>query len=186
MLKKMTATFTAVVAALAVVGVSWAGTDDGTSTSVTSVGSTGSSIDDSATTVTLGPPVPVDSTPSTSVSSIPSTTADDDITSTTLDDDVTSTSVASSTSTSLDDSGQPLVDDGQSTYRIPGVGTVTIAVTSGRLSLVDVSAPGWSVETEKLEIGRIELEFSSGESEAEFEARIEGGRIEVEIEVDSD
>jgi hypothetical protein len=63
---------------------------------------------------------------------------------------------------------------------------VSIAVTSGRLSLIDVSAPGWSVETDKLESRRIELEFSSGESEAEFEARIENGRLEVEIEVDSD
>jgi hypothetical protein len=78
------------------------------------------------------------------------------------------------------------VPDGLTSYQISGVGTVTIRVTDGRMSLVDVSATGWAVHRDKMEDDRIELELTLGEAEAEFEARIEHGRIEVEIEVDSD
>lgn len=187
MLKKMMATFTAVVAALAVVGVSWAGTDGGSSTtSVTSVDSTGSSIGESSTSVTSGSSIPDDSSTSTSLVTSSSTTVLTVPSTTVGDDDTTTTAVPGTTSTSLDDSARVVVRDTQSTHRVPGVGTVTIAVRSGQLSLIDVSAPGWSVETKKLESDRIELEFSSGDSEGEFEARIDGGRVEVEIKVDSD
>jgi len=62
---------------------------------------------------------------------------------------------------------------------------VTIEVRAGVLVLVDVSAPGWSVELEKVEKDRIEIGFRLGEAEAKFEARIEGARVNVEIELDS-
>jgi hypothetical protein len=64
------------------------------------------------------------------------------------------------------------------------VGQVTIAVIGGRLALVDVSAPGWAIKLDKVESDRIEIEFESGEAEAEFEARVRGDRVQVDIEVD--
>ena len=72
------------------------------------------------------------------------------------------------------------------THNIPGVGTVTIEVFEGALYLSGVSAPGWEVERDKIEPDRIELEFTSGEAEAEFEARLRAGGVDVKIEVDSD
>jgi hypothetical protein len=51
---------------------------------------------------------------------------------------------------------------------------------------VNVTAPGWSVEIEKEEADRIEIEFQNGNAEAEFEARISDGRVDVKTEVDSD
>jgi hypothetical protein len=78
------------------------------------------------------------------------------------------------------------VPDGITTHTIPGVGTVTIEAFAGELFLTSVSAPGWNVEREKIEKDRIELEFTNDlDAEAEFEARIRDGRIEVRIEVDS-
>jgi hypothetical protein len=72
----------------------------------------------------------------------------------------------------------------QKTYEISGVGTVTIAISSGDLVLVDVSAPGWSIEVDKAESDKIEVEFRKGSAEAEFEAEIEHGQLDIEIETD--
>jgi hypothetical protein len=74
--------------------------------------------------------------------------------------------------------------DARTTHDIPRVGQVTIAVIGGRLALVDVSAPGWAIKLDKVESDRIEIEFESGEAEAEFEARVRGDRVQVDIEVD--
>ena len=63
---------------------------------------------------------------------------------------------------------------------------MTIEVRNGSLHLQDVSAPGWQYEIEKAEADRIEVEFASGDAEAEFEARIHHGRVEVKSEFDSD
>ena len=206
MFRKTIATLTAVTAALLVVGVAWASGDDDTSTSVTAAGSssitvasTGTSLDGSTVT-SLG-----DRSTSTSLEGTTATSLDDDgTTATSLDDDgttstslgddgttvptsrsTTSTSAGSSTSTSFDDSDvRP--GDGRTTHNLPGVGTVTIEVRAGALILVDVNAPGWNVELDKVEHDRIEIEFTSGEAEAEFEARIEGARVDFEMEIDSD
>jgi hypothetical protein len=66
------------------------------------------------------------------------------------------------------------------------VGTVTVEVRSGSLILVEVSAPDWRYKIEESEADRIEIEFESGEVEAEFEARIHNGGVEVRTRVDSD
>ncbi len=207
MIKKMLGVFTSVIAALAVVGVAWAGTDDATSTSVTAAGetSTSVSIDDSSSSTdatiasstdatvasTTGPTVDSststsiddhddDSTTSTTIDSTTSTSIDD------RDDDdtTTSTTTDSTTSTSFDDSDSRVVPDGVNTYQISGVGAVTIEVVAGRLVLMNVSAPGWEIEEQRVEADRVELELVSGEAEAEFRARINNGEIEVRIEVD--
>ena len=72
----------------------------------------------------------------------------------------------------------------QKTYEISGVGTVTIAISSGDLVLVDVNAPGWAIEVDKAESDKIEVEFKKGSAEAEFEAEIEHGQLDIEIETD--
>lgn len=223
MTKKLLGVFTAIVAALAVVGVAWASGDDGTSTSITATSSTTATVDDSTTDSVDDSPTSTDATvdtsTSTSVSASTSTSVDDNggdrdddrdddssttstsiasttststngttststngTTSTSIDDDETST-----TATTIDDNDRVAVPDGITTHTIPGVGTVTIEAFAGELFLTGVSAPGWNVEREKIEKDRIELEFSNDlDAEAEFEARIRDGRIEVRIEVDSD
>lgn len=202
MIKKMLGVFTSVIAALAVVGVAWAGTDDATSTSITTAGetSTSVSIDDSSSstdatlasstesTVATSTGATVDSSTSTSLDDRSSSTSTSiaATTSTSADSNsTTSTTVGSSTSTSIDDNDRSVVPDGVTVHTIPGVGSVTIEAASGQLILVDVSAPGWNVEFDKVESDRIELEFTSAaDAEAEFEARINDGRVEVRIEVD--
>jgi hypothetical protein len=78
------------------------------------------------------------------------------------------------------------VADQVTTHNIPGVGTVTIEVFEGILYLSSVSAPGWDVSRDKVEPDRIEIEFTSGEAEAEFEARLRAGGVDVKTEVDTD
>lgn len=210
MIKKMLGVFTSVIAALAVVGVAWAGTDDATSTSVTAAGetSTSVSIDDSSTstdatvasssdaTVQSSTEATVASSTGATVDSSTSTSVDDNssststsiaaTTSTSADSNsTTSTTVDSTTSTSTDDNDRSVVPDGVTVHTIPGVGSVTIEAALGQLILVDVTAPGWNVEFDKIESDRIELEFTSAaDAEAEFEARINDGSIEVRVEVD--
>lgn len=206
MIKKMLGVFTSVIAALAVVGVAWAGTDDGTSTSVTAAGesATSVSIDDSSSstdatvassteaTVASSTGATLDSSTSTSAEAATSTSAEA-ATSTSLDDDreddddLEDDDDSSTTTTTIDDHDRVTVPDGVTTHTIPGVGSVTIEVSAGQMTLVSVSAPGWDIEHDKLESDRIELEFTNTlDVEAEFEARIENGRVKVEIEVDSD
>ena len=188
-MKKMIGVFTSIVAALSVVGVAWAGTDDNTSMSVSAAteSTTDVSVDDSATRATVDASTATslddhggdddDSSTSTSIAAATSTSASGS--------SATSTTVGSSTSTSFDDNDRKTVPDGVTTHIVPGVGSVTVEVSAGQLILVNVSAPGWSVEHDKLESDRIELEFTNTlDAEAEFEARINDGRVEVRIEVD--
>lgn len=173
-MKKLFAVFTTIVTALAVVGVAWASGDDDTSTRVTAA--TQTSADVSADVSTSLQALP-DSSTSTSASASTSTSAGA----------TTSTSTDSSTSTTADDRDARKVPDGVTTHVIPGVGTVTIEVKAGQLILVDVTAPGWNVERQRVEKDRIRLELTTlVEAEARFEARINDDRVEVRIKVDSD
>lgn len=205
MTKKLIGLFTTIVAALAVVGVAWASGDDSTSTSITATSSTSATVDDSTSDSVDDSPT---STGATTVDSSPTSTTAGTSTSTSVDDNggdrddddssTTSTSIATSTSTSIDDdegsttstsiddNDRVVVPDGITTHNIPGVGAVSIEVSDGQLFLVTVSAPGWSVEHDHIEKDRIELEFTKGDAEAEFEARIRDSRVEVRVEVDSD
>jgi hypothetical protein len=208
MTKKLLGVFTTVVAALAVVGVAWASGDDGTSTSVTAATEASADVSIDASTPSTEATVP-DSSSSTSVDASTSTSADAG-TSASVDDDpgsTTSTSIAATTSTSaagttststdddddtttsttIDDNDRSQVPDGVTSHVIPGVGTVTIEASAGQIFLASVSAPGWNVEHDRIESDRIELEFTNElDAEAEFEARINDGRVEVRIEVDLD
>src|SRR5918996_1259450 len=196
MTKKLIGVFTTIVAALAVVGVAWASGDDDTPTSNTAATETSARVSSSVSTPSTEGTVPdsststsVDdnggdreddpeddsSTTSTSIASTTSTSAAG-TTSTSIDDDDDDTST---TSTTIDDNDRVVVPDGITTHNIPGVGAVSIEVSGGQLFLVTVSAPGWTVEQDKIERDRIELEFTNGEAEAEFEARIRDGRVEV-------
>lgn len=60
--------------------------------------------------------------------------------------------------------------------------TVTVDLRGGALFLVDVSAPGWSVEVKDRESDRIRIRFEKSGSRAEFEAELDDGRLEIEIE----
>ena len=196
MLNKMIAIGTSVLTALLVVGVAWAATGDTTSPTVTNAGASTSTSSDTATSVTAittesSTPTTLDDTTSstnqtvTTIEDSTGTSAAGGATTSTTAGSTTSTSSGASTSTSFDDS-KVAPPDGVSSYSIPGVGTVTIEVRGGSLHLQAISAPGWIYEVEKAESDRIEIEFESGEAEAEFEARIHHGGIEVRSEVDSD
>lgn len=193
MIQKMTGVFTAVVAALLMVGVAWAGGDD-ESTSVTSPSSTIVTIEDTSVPGETGSSTPAsvdDSVTSTTVGTVATTSATVGSTPSTTIGDTTSTSFDDTTSTSHDDSDDQrdeatIAPSGRTTHSIPGVGAVTIEVSDGRLVLVSVSAPGWVIEHDKVESDRIEIEFTSGDAEAEFEAELKDHGVEIEIRSKSD
>jgi hypothetical protein len=172
MARKMLGVFTAVAAAMLLVGVAWAGTDgvgdDSSSTEVTVV-----TVPDAGTTPTTDG---ADDTTSTSVDGV----GDDD-------DTTTSTSIPGvTTSTSIDDDeDEEMLDDQRLDYDIPGVGSITIEIVGGRLELVNISAPGWDIDIERAEADRVKVEFERGSDEVEFEARIDHGRVKIEIELES-
>ena len=195
MLKKVLALFTTIVAGLAVVGVAWAGgEDDGASVSAqgsTEV-STGATVETSSTgdTAATGATIASSSSSQADVDVSTPTTVDDDDGSTTSSSvpATTSTSTGTSSSTSFDDDDDDdddrvSVTNGITTHVVPGVGTVTISAFNGTLTLVSV-VTSWQIEEQRVEIDRIEIEFVSGDAEAEFEARAHDGRIEVRIETD--
>ena len=210
MFRKMLGTFTAVAAALLLVGVAWASGDDARDDSssgssavsanadVSSSGSlatesTGTSLDDNSTSTSLN-----DST-STSLDDRSSSTTIDDNSSTSISlvdtSTSTSTTIDSTTSTSIDDNGSTssTIDDNQTvpittdskTYDVNGAGTVSLQVVAGQLVLIDASAAsGWSMELDKADSREIKVEFESGDSDAKFEAKIHNGVLRVKIERD--
>ncbi len=156
MARKMLGVFTAVAAALLLVGVAWAGTD-------------GSGEQQSATDSTVSTVPEGDTT---------SSTIDDD-------DTTTSTSIpVDTTSSTIDDDDDETFEDQSVVYDIPGVGSITVEVVDGRLELVKVAAPGWDIEIKRAEADRVEVEFHRGSDEVDFEARLKHGKIKVEIEIE--
>ncbi len=209
MFRKMLGVFTAITAALLLVGVAWASgnspasevgssvTIDSSSSSTNSDGSTSSTNAEGSTTTSL------DGTVTTVGGGSTSSTTFDDTSTTTLDDDNSTTSTTTpgsgssttnpgdNSSTTIDDDDDDdegvILVDGVTTYSVGTAGTVTIEVLGGQLLLVDVSANGgWSYEIKKSEWNRIEVRFESGDSEGEIEVEVDDGRLVVEIEFDND
>lgn len=193
MARKMLGVFTAVAAAMLLVGVAWAGTDSAEELSSTEA--TAATISDEGVTVPMtADDEDDDDTTSTSVHD--DEDDDDTTTSTTIPGDTTTTSIHdddeddddTTTSTSIhhdDDDEVEVFEDQRVVYDIPGVGRVTVEIIDGRLELVSVSAPGWDIEIERAQADRVEVEFERGSDEVEFEARIDHGKIEIEIELES-
>lgn len=200
MVRKMFGVFTAVAAALLLVGVAWASGDrssddsssSSTDSSVTSAtGSslpestsvTSSSIDDNSSTSTS---LDNASTSSTITNSPTSTTIDDNggSTSTTIDDDRGTTSTTIDDHDDKDETRSPApVNSDPTSYQVGGAGTVTVQIVAGQLVLLDATATkGWSFEVDKSGGRDIKIEFESGESEAEFEAKLRDGQIRIEVE----
>lgn len=175
MYRKMIGVFTAVAAALLLVGVAWASGDDSRDADSSSISIAGSATSEASTSMS----------------------ASNDVTNTSLDDNASpSTSVEddSTTSTSLDDgSTSTTQDDHQTvpsttdpkTYEVNGAGTVRLQVVAGQLVLLDVGATsGWSLEVDKADGREIKVEFESGDSDAKFEAKLDDGELRVKIERD--
>ncbi|MEE8405804.1 MAG: hypothetical protein V3S32_01490 [Acidimicrobiia bacterium] len=194
MARKMLGVFTAVAAAMVLVGVAWAGTD-GAAEELSSTEVTAATILDEGVTA---PTTADDEDNDTTSTSIHDDEDDDDTTtSTTISGGTTTTSIHddeddddddSSTSTSIhhDDNDEVEVfEDQRVVYDIPGVGRVTVEIIDGRLELVNISARGWDIEIERAEADRVEVEFERGSDEVEFEARVDHGKIEIEIELES-
>lgn len=195
MFRKMIGVFTAVAAALLLVGVAWAsggaGRDDpGTgslgTTASSSTESTGTSLEDNTSTSTAA------SSATTSVddSSTTSITVIDPSTTSTTIDTTTSTSVGDgSTSTTVDDHNREEtrapapVNIRPTSYQVGSGGTVIVQIVGGQLVLVDaVAAPGWALEVDKADGLEVKVEFENGESDAKFEAKIDNGELRVRVE----
>jgi hypothetical protein len=182
------------IAAMLLVGVAWAAGDgvrdissadsEGTAASST-LGTAGSSTQATAgSNSSLGPPVLPRPTTGTSVANGSTTSVslvDTSTTSTTL--------TGSSTSTSIDDNnreetrGPAPVNAGPTSHQVGSAGTVTVQSTDGQLILIAATAaPGWETEVDRDDGERVEVEFTDGESEAEFEARVHNGELRVRIE----
>lgn len=205
MARKMFGVFTAVAAALLLVGVAWASGDRASddsnsgsfassgslagSGSVTSVSSpsvssqvTNTSLDDNGGTTGTS----VDSPPTSSSvdSASTSSTVDNSSTSTTIDDRGGTTNTTIDDHDDEDETRSPApVDSDPTSYQVGGAGTVTVQIVTGQLVLLDVTATkGWSFEVDKSGGRDIKIEFESGESEAEFEAKLRDGQIRIEVE----
>jgi hypothetical protein len=73
--------------------------------------------------------------------------------------------------------------DGAQAFDIPGVGSVTVGTSTSGLTLLTVTPSGeWTVVVEKADGERVRVEFHRGESEVEFEARWDDGRIRFEVD----
>jgi hypothetical protein len=157
-----------------------------TSSSVTSsTGATSSTVDDDSTSTTLD-----DHTSTTIDDDGTSTTIDDDHTSTTFDDDHTSTTFDDDhTSTTFDDdhTGTTVREETPSadrsvTYQVADAGTVTVMISGGQLTLLDVGAnAGWSFEVEDAGGDRVRVEFDNGDDDVEFRLQFHGSELRVEI-----
>lgn len=201
MFRKMLGVFTAVAAALLLVGVAWA-SGDGARDESSSGSVAASAAADVSSSVS-----PASSASDTSVDDRTSTSIDDSSTSARVDADTrtsislvdtsTSTTLDSTTSTSMDDrstsSTSSTVDDHSTvpitteprSYDVSGAGSVSIQVVAGKLVLLHAeAASGWALKVEKADARDIKMEFENGDSDAGFEAKIRDGELRVEIERD--
>ncbi len=70
-------------------------------------------------------------------------------------------------------------------YQVGPAGEVEIGLEEGALTLVDAQAnPGWRMEIDEEGGEEVEVEFSRGAIEWDFEAEVDGGVLEVEIEAE--
>ncbi|HVR76970.1 MAG TPA: hypothetical protein VMS99_01120 [Acidimicrobiia bacterium] len=195
MARKMFGVFTAVAAALLLVGVAWASGDRASDDSSSgSFASSGSLVGSGSVTSVSSPSVSSQVT-NTSLddNSSTSTSVDSASTSSTVDNSSTSTTIddhGGTTNTTIDDHGDKdetrspaPVNSDPTSYQVGGAGTVTVQIVTGQLVLLDVTATkGWSFEVDKSGGRDIKIEFESGESEAEFEAKLRDGQIRIEVE----
>lgn len=178
-MRKLLGLFTAITAALVVVGAAWAASDApeeprvlaplavaGTATSSSSPTSSSSTASESSSTSVT---TPASSSPSTSTPGNSSSTSTPG---------ASSTSTSGSTSTTVE---EEFVAAGGGTFRVAEGVTVTVDLQGGALVLVDVSAPGWAVEIKDQESDRIRIRFEKTGAHAEFEAELDDGRLEIEI-----
>jgi len=124
--------------------------------------------DDSPSSTTI--PATSTTVPSTTSTTVPSTTSSTP---------TTSTSVPSSTT----------VPTGSLTkaYTVAGVGTTTVSVTSGQISLVSaVPASGWTLDEAGPDEDGIESTYTLGELETRIDFEIEDGQLRVRIRTRND
>ncbi len=179
-MRKMLGVFTAITAALVVVGAAWAMGDArqeprvlaplnvaGSVTSSSTASSSSSSAESSSTSSTT----PTSSSSSTSTPGASSSTSTPGAS--------TSTSASSSTSSTIEEEFRSATGG---TFRVADGVTVTVDLQGGGLVLVGYSAPGWAVEIRDQQPDRIRIRFERTSSRAEFEAELDDGRLEIKIE----
>lgn len=179
-MRRMVGTFTAITAALLVVGVAWAARDAGDDQRLAALDLSGTA----TLAVTTDTSLPGGSSSTTSPDASSSTSSPGNSSSTSTpgspssSSSPTTTTPGASTSTTVE---EEFTAAGGGTFQVaPGV-TVTVDLQGGALVLVGYSAPGWQVEVEEVRPDRIRIEFEKGSSEARFEAELDTGRLEIEI-----
>lgn len=72
-------------------------------------------------------------------------------------------------------------------YEVGPAGEVEISVESDSLTLVEARPnEGWSIDEIEEEDDEIEVDFVRGNEEWEFEAELENGQVDIEIDSDTD
>jgi hypothetical protein len=173
--------FTTVVAALTLIGVAWAGTDRGAEAEAEAEIAAQASV---ATGDTIRADGSTGVTGGSSSSAVTNASSSTGVTGGSSSTTVTSPGSGSTSSTIDDNDDIELIVSAGGTFAVPGVGTVTIELSQGRLVLKDVSAPGWGIDVKDLEPDEIRVEFRKGDAEARFEAELDDGILELEIKTD--
>lgn len=188
MSRKLLGIFTSITAALLVVGMAWAGDDAGQADDDSHARITGeTSLEASAETQVsaTGDTLPTGSSTSITSGSSPSTSMTSPGSSSTTT--VTSSAGSSTSVTTGEGSSTSLVtrteltSSAGGTFQVPDAGSVTVEVHAGLLVLTDVSAPGWDIRIKDVRHDRVRIEFRKDGAKAEFEARLDSGRLDIEI-----
>ena len=71
----------------------------------------------------------------------------------------------------------------QSSYNVPGVGTITLGQDASTISVLSVDpTTGWTYTATNEQTGRIEIEFSTDTKMVKFNAALVDGRIVTEVQ----
>ncbi|MSO88303.1 MAG: hypothetical protein EXQ71_12440 [Acidimicrobiia bacterium] len=72
-------------------------------------------------------------------------------------------------------------------HSLGAAGTLILAVQDGTVTVISVQmTEGWTYETKKQTPDEVELDFQRADTELSFRARLENGRLRVEIDEDDD
>lgn len=187
MSRKLLGVFTSITAALLVVGMAWAADDAGQVDDDSRARITGeTSLEASAETQVsaTGDTLPTGSSTSITSGSSPSTSITSPGGSSTT---VTSSAGSSTSVTTGEGSSTSLVtrteltSSAGGTFQVSDAGSVTVEVHAGLLVVTDVSAPGWDIRIKDVRHDRVRIEFRKDGANAEFEARLDSGRLDIEI-----
>ena len=84
-----------------------------------------------------------------------------------------------------DDGSMPAIDDQTTTSEVSCVGSVSVEVMDGKLTLTGVDAPGWEYMVDS-DWNKVKIEFYAYDSKSTIEIELDYDQFEVKIQNDSD